>query len=168
METSLSFFLIKNAFFFCYLVSYHITIVGLMLFMLFMQINYLKYVSELSFYSNCSLSHFFLIVTFITFAGLPPLFFFFAKITLLVFVILQEFWFIAALLLLLIFLGWFIYLNVAKVVSYQSWSFSSVIILQDRNLNTNLSFFLVFLLYVFLFSFFFLSDIVLFFCCFFI
>lgn len=144
MQTAASALLFKNAIFMCYIFSYYCIIIAIVSFFFFFNIRYLRYISELSFYSNYAAAHFILVLALISLAGLPPLFFFFSKLSVVAFIVLQGSWYLSIFALLLIFWGWFIYLNGVRAVSVQSWSFFSVAEFASRYTSTGLSLLLIF------------------------
>jgi len=95
----------KNALLFCYVFSYYTLLLLLIVFFLLLNIKKLRFLTELSFYANCSFLHMALVFTCITLAGLPPLFFFFVKFSLVAVVVLQNSWYLSASVLGLVFLG---------------------------------------------------------------
>jgi NADH:ubiquinone oxidoreductase subunit 2 (subunit N) len=149
----------KNSLLFCYLFSYYMLLLLLVVFFFSLNIKKMRFLTELSFYSNCSFLHLVLVLACISLAGLPPLFFFFVKFSLVAVVILQNSWYLSVSMLVLIFLGWFLYLTVVKLISNQSWSFSASQLFGMRHLNTGLALAAVLGLWLLVFGFFFLNDV---------
>jgi len=79
----------KNTLLLGYLLSYYIILFAIILFFFLTNIRHLRYLTELSFYSNYSTQHLLLVCAITSLAGLPPLFFFYPKLALVAFIVLQ-------------------------------------------------------------------------------
>jgi NADH:ubiquinone oxidoreductase subunit 2 (subunit N) len=98
-------FLVKNSLFLCYILTYYMLLLGLIVFFFVYNIRYLRYLSELSFYSNYAYPHLYLSFILLAFAGLPPLVFFLPKLAVIAFIILTGPTYLGICVLLLISLG---------------------------------------------------------------
>ena len=150
---------IKNVLFLCYVSSYYITLVSLVSFFLFYNIKKIKYLTELSFYSNYGWLYYLFIFSLVTFMGLPPFILFFPKLSLISLIILNQNFFFLISAILILFYGWFIYLNVIKLISTQQWSFNSEYDFLSKYLNSQLAVFLVIQFWILLFGFIFFFDL---------
>lgn len=119
-----------------YLLSYYIILVCIFFFIIFCNIRSLKYFSEFSFYSNYAGTSMLLILALLALSGLPPFFFFFAKLGILAYIIMHAAPVTSMLSCLLVFIGWYIYLNAARVTNNAAWSFSSPTAWGSRYVNS--------------------------------
>lgn len=151
----------KSALFVSYLFSYYLLLLLLIIFFFIYNIRYLRYVSELSFYSQYAGPHSMLTLAITALAGLPPLFFFYPKLAIAAIIVLQGPWYFSIVSLLLIYVGWFIYLNVVRSISTQCWSFSSPQDAGARRVNTGLATLAVLGIWFTIAGIFFMQDILL-------
>lgn len=115
----------KNAVLLTYLLSYYMILLALLLVIFFHNIKTLRYLSELTFFNSYAFVGFFAAAAFLALTGLPPFFFFFAKLALVALLVINYPVVVAIAALLLVFVGWFIYLNAAKLASMGGWGFTS-------------------------------------------
>jgi len=148
----------KHALLFSYVFSYYFILVLIMALFFLWRVRSARFLSELSFYSNCAFLHTTLVLACITLAGLPPLFFFFPKFSLVAVVILQNTWYLSVCVLSLVFVGWFLYLNAVKTMSTQSWSFSAQTSFGARHVSTGLGLVVVIGFWALILGFFFIED----------
>jgi NADH:ubiquinone oxidoreductase subunit 2 (subunit N) len=80
----------KSSLLFCYLFSYYMILLLSIVFFFLLNIRKLRYLTELNFYANNSFLHLVFVLTCISLAGLPPLFFFFIKFSIVAIIVLQN------------------------------------------------------------------------------
>ena len=150
----------KQVALYSFVLSYYALLFSFFVIIAFFNIRNLRYVAELTFFNSSAVTSFYLVLIFLSFSGLPPFFLFFAKMGLLSIIVMNAPFLLILSILLLLFIGWYTYLNAAKIVCVAVYSFSAVASYNTCHISTVGALLLCFSTWFLLFGGFFFYDII--------